>query len=297
MIAEEVREFSQLKARNVFGTLERFGATLTSDALLTESTWPYVKFADFQVLGMLSNQATGAHTITVSPLVWPENIDDWTRFSVANQDWMATAHARDRTVHQSLYEVDSYGQEGTQHSETERWNVSGIVPYLWSYYDDDTNENTNPRPPVGPASYYAPVWQRAPAADFHPDVNMDLRTIGHFNRFIEGMLQLQHSVRVWCVYEIDEPLQYRFAHSTPFLLHVITEVIDATYLATNYENRFDPKEQTEPHSYLLVSPYPNCLCRCLAASALIWVIGGCYVFLHTIIIRMHHCHSLGTNLR
>ena len=34
---------------------------------------------------------------------------------------------------------------------------------------------------------------------------------------------------------------------------VITKVVDANYLDSNYEYRFDPDEMAEPHSYLLVS--------------------------------------------
>lgn len=33
---------------------------------------------------------------------------------------------------------------------------------------------------------------------------------------------------------------------------VLTEVTNANYLDTNYDKRFDPVQQEEPHSYLLV---------------------------------------------
>lgn len=60
---------------------------------------------------------------------------------------------------------------------------------------------------------------------------MDLRSNPTFTSVIDGMLAVDHPV--------------------------ITQVIDATYLETNYEYRFDPEEQSEPHSYVLQPVYDS----------------------------------------
>jgi hypothetical protein len=210
----------------VLNNLESFGVSLTSHALDAPFTWPFVDFPDFQVRGLLSNEETGAHTISINPLVLPKDLDAWSTFSVNHEGWVAEAHAHDRVVNQELYTVHHY-ETDYHHNESLRWNVTGITPFVWSYEDDPYA----PRQRVSKSLYYTPIWQRAPACDFTTQVNMDLRSYPPFTSVIDGMLAVNHPV--------------------------FTNAVDATYLLTNYEHRFDPAEQAEPHSYLLVPVYDN----------------------------------------
>ncbi|CAB9522230.1 Receptor-type guanylate cyclase gcy [Seminavis robusta] len=223
-IANEIAEFSQLRADYVVNNLERFGASLTSYARDQNMTWPFVAFPDFQVRGILSNKETGAHTVSINPLVYPKDLDNWSTFSANNQGWMAEAHVYDHVVHKELYELD-YHETTYVHDETVRWNVTGITPYIWEYQKDPYA----PRQRVSESVMYAPIWQRAPPCDYATQVNLDLRTYPAFTGFVDGMLAADHPV--------------------------ITTVVDATYLETNYDFRFDPAEQEEPHSYMLEPVY------------------------------------------
>ena len=210
----------------MFDNLESFGVGLTSFALDANVTWPFVLYPDFQVKGILSNEATGSHTLTLNPIVYPQDIETWSKWSVANSGWMETAHERDKTVHEELYELE-YHETDVYHDESLRWNVTGITPFVWK--ESNNSDGSVSRVPVGQAKYYAPMWLNSPACDYSPLVNNDLRSWSHFEEYVDALVDLDHAV--------------------------LTEVVDATYLRTNYDSRFDPAEQEEPHSYLLVSFY------------------------------------------
>jgi hypothetical protein len=215
-----------MKTDRVLSNLETFGATLTSYAKSTGQRFPYVVFPDFQVRGLLSNEGTGAHTLTFNPLIFEKDLERWAKFSSENQGWLAEGHYYDKVVHPELFEVEHY-ETDYDHNEELRWNITGITPYVWTKNDEDRYA----RDPVGLAPLYSPLWQRAPVCDYAPDVNQDLRSDPAFTDSVDGMLQVHHAV--------------------------ITPVVDATYLETNFEYRFDPEEKAEPHSYVLMPVYDN----------------------------------------
>lgn len=227
-ISSEIKEFSQLKALRVYDNLETFGATLTSYAMSAEYTWPFVVFPDFQVRGILSNHDTQAHTLSINPLVYPKDLDQWSDFTLNNQEWMAEAHMYDQTVHSELYEMESH-ESDYEHDQTVRWNETGVTGYVWKHDADDRYAKER----VDQALVYTPIWQRAPPCDYATQINQDLRSDPTFTGHIDGMLAANHPV--------------------------ITAVVEATYLETNYEQRFNPKEYAEPHSYILTPVYDTLL--------------------------------------
>ena len=225
-ISDEIKEFSQLKAKKVYANLNAFGATLTSYAMDGDYTWPFVVFPDFQVRGLLSNQDTQAHTLSINPLVYAKDVDAWTAFSIDNQEWLGEAHAYDQNVHPDLYEMERH-ESSYDHDVSVRWNATGqgVTPYLWVHNAEDRYAKKR----VEESPFYAPIWQRAPPCDYSTRINQDLRSDPTFARFIDGMLAVNHPV--------------------------ITTVVEATFLETNYEYRFDPEEYAEPHSYVMTPVY------------------------------------------
>ena len=187
-------------------------------------------FPDFQVKGMLSNKETGAHTLSINPLVYPSQVDAWARFSVYKNDWMAEAHVYDKTVHSDLYSLAHFNTTD-RHDSASRWNVTGITPYIWYAPGGRGATNYTARHKVRESILYAPIWQQAPPCDFQPQINLDLRSDPIFERMIDGMINTNHAV--------------------------ITQVVDATQLDTNYDFRFNPSEQAEPHSFLLEPVYDS----------------------------------------
>lgn len=189
-----------------------------------DHNWPFVVFPDFQVRGLLSNQDTQAHTLSINPLVYAKDVDAWTTFTTNNQEWLGEAHAYDQNVHPDLYEMESH-ESTYDHDASVRWNETGVTPYLWVHDADDRYAKKQ----VEETLFYTPIWQRAPPCDYATQINQDLRSDPTFTRFIDGMLAVNHPV--------------------------ITTVVEAAFLETNYEFRFDPEQYAEPHSYVLTPVY------------------------------------------
>jgi hypothetical protein len=211
--------------------MESLGVHISSTAASTHQEWPFVTIPDFQVKGMLSNEDAGTHTVSINPIVYPHQLDAWTEYSKAHADaWFKEAHDLDHSVHDSLYVLEHYDTQDN-HDPSLRWNVTGITPYVWTTTEGVKGGADHVRIPVSEELLYNPMWQVAPVEDYSSLVNYDVRSSPTFGRFIDGMLAVDHPV--------------------------ITPVVDATFLDTNYDSRFDPSEQEEPHSYLLEPIYDS----------------------------------------
>jgi hypothetical protein len=228
-ISADIREFSQIKTINIFANLESLAVSVTSHAHDQNQSWPFVHIPDFQVRGMLSNAHTGAHTLSLNPFVYPNQVDAWGRFSVYKSDWMEEAHVYDKAVHEDIYVMPYHETTDAHHDPASRWNVTGITPYIWYAPGGRGATNYSERHPARESVLYSPIWQQAPPCDYQPQINFDLRSDPTFERFIDGMLVTEHAV--------------------------ITQVVDATQLDTNYDSKFDPSEQKEPHSFIMEPVY------------------------------------------
>lgn len=227
-MADEIISITHIRSRSVFDNLEQVGVSLTAQAIATKANWPFVYFGSWQVQGMISNQITGANTLTIHPLVQDRDRAAWERFSVYNQKWLRDSHAFDEHAHPMLYQREYYNDiMYDPRGESLRWNVTGIVPSIWKEGDDGKIVPL----PKGSSDRYSPFWQRAPAVDFSPDTNKDLQSSDIFKNVIQGMLETDHPV--------------------------MTEVTDATFLKQNYEQRFPSEEKNKPHIYLLSPIYDS----------------------------------------
>lgn len=138
-----------------------------------------------------------------------------------------------------------WGQGGNATSGFDRsddlWNVTGITPFIWEMNYSGfraamraSGNGTRPdrskfQMPAKRSDMYLPRWQRAPAPDYRPGTNENFASKNIFKNVIKGML------------ENDRP--------------VLSEVVEATFLNKNYNKRFDPLTQMEPHSFLLQPIY------------------------------------------
>jgi hypothetical protein len=221
---------SQLRARGTFDHLETLSAFLTSYVMSSNQSWPFVVIPDFQIHALVSNQMTGAATLTIHPLVKEMDRKEWERFSVENFfEWMKRAHDYDDgKANPNLYvhQSQNHGKMNSLEKEKDRWNVTGIIPYIWKF-----DEGNFSGLPTETSDMYFPEWQRAPATDFIPFTNLDMLSHPAFKTTTKAMLKY------------DRP--------------VVTEVTDASFLLTKYDGRFVEKEKEKPHSYLLQPIYDN----------------------------------------
>ncbi|CAB9525455.1 Receptor-type guanylate cyclase gcy (Partial), partial [Seminavis robusta] len=232
-VVNEIISTSQLRARTIFDNLESLAASLTTEAMDLNMTWPFVVFPNFQIQGMMSNEITGASVVNINPIVPHEIRADWEAFSVANYEpWFKAGHDYDKYASKKLYVHEKLNQtmpESMSRIPRVHWNESGIFPNITSYEITDRGWN-----PVRDwdTDFYYPSWQRAPVEDFNPTVNVNWGHVRGFERFMKGMIRY------------DQP--------------VLTRVSDANYLSLNYDDRFEYLERARaPHSYLYVPIYDS----------------------------------------
>lgn len=237
-LADEIESITHIRSKSIFDNLEQVGVSLTAQARAMKLQWPFVVFPDFQVQGMISNQITGANTLTIHPFVTAAYKTVWERFSVYSQGWLGDAHSYDVHAHPVLYQRDFYNDNMTTRDESLRWNVTGVIPSIWK--EGENGEVI----PLGSSEgdWYSPFWQRAPAVDYSPDTNKDPRSEEIFKNIIQGMLDTDHPV--------------------------MTEVTDATFLKQNYDQRFPKEEKEKPHIYLLSPVYDTLLANRTAVGFL-----------------------------
>ena len=209
--------------------------SLTMQANLANMTWPYVVFPDFQVQGILSNQVTGASTLTLHPLVQHQDRVQYENFTVHHHQWLERAHMYNDQVHPQLY---NHNEENTADEAKEvpismsfmaSWNESGITPYIWRY-----DQGLQQRVPDYQHDMYFPMWQQAPAEDYTPTTNMNFADLGDtLEQVVTGMIQA----------------------SRPSL----TAVGEGAYLPSSYKQHNDVVMDGTPRTFLLQPVYDNLL--------------------------------------
>jgi hypothetical protein len=76
---------------NVFGVLEATGGlseVLTSEAVKTNSEWPFVTLSSFEVFVRHTRAQAASEMIVVSPIVSQEDLQGWADYSTQNQGWI-----------------------------------------------------------------------------------------------------------------------------------------------------------------------------------------------------------------
>ena len=223
-MADEIISITHIRYQGILDNLESVGVSLTSQARSTNSKFPFVRFPDFQVQGVLFNQITGASMLSIHPFVRDEDRDGWEIFSVFSQDWLADGHYYDEHAHPRLYSREYFNATDGPDSDksAKSWNVTGIIPSIWT---PDANGSVIPLP-AHASELYAPVWQQAPAADYMPNTNKDLLSDVKFKEAIRVLINTTYPV--------------------------MTKVDNASYLTDNFDRRFVNEEQKDsPHVYIL----------------------------------------------
>ena len=190
-MVHEITTVTRKRTRNILNNLESLSVSLTTQANQAYMEWPFVVFRDFQVQGMVSNQVTGASTLTLHPIVRARERQAWEVFSAEEAPkWLRRAHMiYDEQVNENLYHAGNKTAEAQLREEKleilykdDKWDREGAVtPYLWLYNDDlqravDYDD-----------TFYAPKWQQAPAEDLNPTTNQNVAHIGNARQVILGL--------------------------------------------------------------------------------------------------------------
>jgi len=204
-IAEQVSAAAKDRVYNTFESLERLSTEITTDTVEDGTVWPFVKVHNFEVKGVLSNEVVGANTLSLVPLVYDKDVDEWDRFSAEQSDWIADGHHVHSVIAKEIFgrAFFEYREEDEQEPEGESWSKEGITPFVWKYENGtlrDPHQGYHKRERVEQCARYAPIWQTAPAPDYASVVNLDLHSLRNpdagygIDHYIEAMLSAGQGV-------------------------------------------------------------------------------------------------------
>jgi hypothetical protein len=130
------------EARNVYMTMANFATVITSEALSTQATWPFVTVPDFEVRGLELNELSNSLMVGFSPLVPQGKREQWEMYASAMQGWIREGVDYNIDLHQNFqWEVE---------------HLDVISPFIYTYMDsakEDDNPTTLRETGSGPYKY------------------------------------------------------------------------------------------------------------------------------------------------
>jgi class 3 adenylate cyclase len=172
-------------AESRLAALSSFSASVTSYALHSNQSFPFVTLPDFERRAAFTLQLAQVLSIAVNAIVSQDNRAEWEAYSVLNQGWLAEGLSLQQAV------VDEDENESVQQFQNQTSSgVLGedvtssldIVPFIFSLEEGGTTSayETGPGP-------FVPIWQIAPAIPLpslinfngltHPTTQAELRTV------------------------------------------------------------------------------------------------------------------------
>ena len=173
--SQEIATLAHIEAENAFGLLESMSLTITSYALDTNVSWPFLTVPHFEKRGEKNNDLSKALHLSVVPLLEEELKEKWEDYASLNQDWIQEGVNASPELH-----VDFLGVN---------LKVNPIPSRLFRFKTEiggETVPQDDPGVDFGPAAY-APVWQQSPAPHDPSIVNYDLLSHPLFARIYRGM--------------------------------------------------------------------------------------------------------------
>ena len=146
--AHSIADVTKVKVAAVDEGLQDLASEVTSYALVSNSTWPFVTMPNFEVNANHARRQTVTEVIMLNPLVTPENRAAYENYTVEHQGWINEAR--------KLRLPDSVDQESRVYVD------APIVPFLF-----EADEVFKPSYASPARQMYGPIWQFSPAP-FHP---------------------------------------------------------------------------------------------------------------------------------
>lgn len=156
--ALEIIKGSEENAKNIFGDALKLSDTITSFALATNATWPFVTLPDFEILSTQSfNTSVGAEMMMFAPRVPREDRQKFETYAQLNQGWIKQ-------------DLANRGEAGID---------PGSIPKKMYFVSEDDDVQTE---------FSAPLWQIGPAPTNASIILKDLYSQASFRRMIDDVL-------------------------------------------------------------------------------------------------------------
>lgn len=137
--AQTIRDATQFSWRSVLGATKGLSEVLTSQAIKTQSTWPFVTLDSFEVLVRNTRLLGRSELVVLAPLVHgADEIVSWNNYSNYHQGWLdesfgATGRSRDdvNPIPSSVYRFGRYKGRTVLKPETGHDEYSETVAPFW----------------------------------------------------------------------------------------------------------------------------------------------------------------------
>lgn len=136
---------TKLQVANVVQGVESLAAELTSYAIVSNSTWPFVTMPNFEVNANHAREQTATEVLLVSNIVTADKRAEYEAYTAQNQWWIEESR--------NLNLKDSVNRDNTVYIQ------GPILPFIYEV-DVTKNQEVTYADPTRPL--YTPVWQFSP---------------------------------------------------------------------------------------------------------------------------------------
>lgn len=160
--AKKIIENFQANAQSRVQVIEGFSQDITSHALYTNKTWPFVDLPDFERRAVNICTLADVVFIQIAMMVTDENRKEYEDYTVKNQGWLIEGLSQQGTTTGDRLEAE---QENLKNLEAD--SSLQIPPAIYKV------EGLEPAPELGPGPFLS-YWQMAPAIPVAALVNFNV---------------------------------------------------------------------------------------------------------------------------
>jgi class 3 adenylate cyclase len=158
-LAAKVIDSVEFQLARKLSSLDSFRIAITSHALSTNTSWPFVTTPDFDLRADSAREMGDMLSVTFHPLVTRDTREAWENYTVDNIDWLWQAQSRLPTASRALLNKNNDKEE----SETTKTDPFAAVDFSNGFSKDiyslDASQGVTVDASEGP---YLPTWQVMP---------------------------------------------------------------------------------------------------------------------------------------
>ena len=112
-----IRDNAELRFQGVAEAALGMSEILSSEAEKNGDLWPFVSMASFQVFAQHIQSYSGIESVVLCPFVEPEQLEQWSTFSVGEQGWILEGHIESEAHKAS---VEDRRNQGNRHQDARK---------------------------------------------------------------------------------------------------------------------------------------------------------------------------------
>lgn len=157
LFANTIEDVSRIHFKSLFASTRGLSNALTSEALTTNMTWPFVTFYDFEMFARQARLASGIEAFCFLPLINKTDLDSWNTYALEHEDWVAASH-----------QLENYISD-TAGGKEDAFEPFTMPPFVYDFADGGIV-------PTRGEGLISPIWMTSP-----PNVSPNLLKVNTLN--------------------------------------------------------------------------------------------------------------------